>query len=357
MTAIQAVYIRGCEERSTPKPHTVYAIQIQARVRSWQMWRRYSEFDDLHTELTKSTGSPPPHPLPPKHAFSILRSHNSEKLLEERKVGLEAYLRAILASKEDKWRETIAFRDFLGVPVGRQANLPGGGHTKFTLSSWLDEHMDLQARIRDVRADLNKRDAFSDRGDINGSHKANVDAKKKLAGILSTIGNLGNGLRELGMEGMAQGELQRRTDMIARLQDDCETLGKMATVARMSTRGSATIAEMKNPASDTDREALMGSPPKPFARVFGSAPTKPQETEQTRPLDDYGVFQLQKEQMQQQDEQVSQLTSILRRQRHLGEAIGQEINLHIELLQDLDNDVDRVGGKLSTAKGQLNRLG
>src|SRR6266436_6749345 len=72
MTAIQAVYVKGHEERSQPKPHTVYRIEIQASVRSWSMWRRYSEFVDLHTELTKSTSSPPPASLPPKHTFSVL---------------------------------------------------------------------------------------------------------------------------------------------------------------------------------------------------------------------------------------------------------------------------------------------
>ena len=47
--------------------HIVYRIEIQAHVRSWQMWRRCSEFAELHTELVKSTGSPPPAPLPPKN--------------------------------------------------------------------------------------------------------------------------------------------------------------------------------------------------------------------------------------------------------------------------------------------------
>jgi regulator of vacuolar morphogenesis len=363
MTAIQAVYVRGHEERSTPKPHTVYTIEIQANVRSWQMWRRYSEFVDLHTELTKSTGATPPQALPPKHALSILRSHNDQKLLEERRAGLEVYLRSIVSAKDDRWRDSFAFRDFLGVPIGKQSGVQGGPPTKFTMSSWLDEHMELQTRIRDVRADINKRDALADRGDVNGSHQASVDAKKKLAGVLSRIGKLGEGLRELAMGGMIEGELQRRTDMVARLQDDCEKLGKMVTLARMSSKGlgGPPSSADRSPASASDREALLGGTSsglnKPFARVFGSSPAQPKETEQTRPLDDYGVLQLQKEQMEQQDAQLSQLTTILRRQRHLGEAIGQEISSQIELLQDLENDVDKVGGKLTYAKGQMNRLG
>ncbi|KAA1468224.1 Phox-like protein [Dentipellis sp. KUC8613] len=361
MTAIQAVYVRGHEERPEPKPHTVFRIEIQAHVRSWQIWRRYSEFADLHTELSKSAGAPPPAPLPPKHAFAMLRSRNNEALLEERRLGLEAYLRAIVSAREDVWREAFAFRDFLGIPVGKQ---PGGGElggpAQFTSSSWLDEHMDLLARVRDVRADINRRDALSDRGDVGGSHTANVQAQKKLAAALGRAGALAKGLQELGMSGMSEGELQRRADMVSRLQDECEKLGKMVTVARQTSRGLGSSAE-RNPASESDRAALLGDSSgrawnKPVARVFG-APAPPAETDQTRPLDDVGVFQLQQTQMEEQDATLSQLSAILQRQKQLGVAIGSEIAQQNELLDDLSDNVDRVGGELSAAKKQMNRLG
>jgi len=49
--------------------------------------------------------------------------------------------------------------------------------------------------------------------------------------------------------------------------------------------------------------------------------------------------------------------SILQRQKHLGLAINAEVGQHIELLDQLDQDVDRFGNKLSAAKKQMNRLG
>ena len=104
MTAIQAIHIRGWEERLEPKTHVVYRIEIQASVRSWQMWRRYSEFADLHIELTKSTGSTPPAPLPPKNTLTMFRSSTNPTLLEERRAALETYLRAMLAARDDVWR-------------------------------------------------------------------------------------------------------------------------------------------------------------------------------------------------------------------------------------------------------------
>ncbi|KAG2044785.1 Phox homologous domain-containing protein [Suillus americanus] len=362
MTAIQAVYVRGHEERPDPKPHIVYRIEIQAHVRSWQMWRRYSEFVELHTELSKSTCSSPPAPLPPKNSLAILRGpfRDSSSMVEERRAGLETYLRAIISAKDDKWRECYAFRDFLGVPVGRQGTMAEASTSskQFSSSSWLDEHLELQAKIRDIRADINKRDALSDRGDVSASHTANVQAKKKLAETLSRVRTLKQGLQELGMAAMAQGELQRRTDMVARLQDDCEKLGKMVTVTRQASRPAAAPSS-RGPtnvtvAPESDRAALL-SLSKPVTRVFGAK--KPQETEMTRPLDDQGLVQLQNTQLEQQDSQLATLTHILQRQRHLGEAIGAELAVHNELLDELNTDVDRVGGKLISAKKQLNRLG
>ncbi|KIK71064.1 hypothetical protein GYMLUDRAFT_254342 [Collybiopsis luxurians FD-317 M1] len=363
MTAIQSVHISGYQERLEPKAHTVYQIDVRAHVRSWSIWRRYSEFDDLHIELVKGIGSPPPAPLPPKHKYSILRSHNDPALLEERKTGLEAYLRAIISAKEDKWREAYAFKEFLGVPVGRQAGIVGGPPTQFTLTSWLEEYQELQNRLRDVRADINKREALSDQGDVNASHKSNVSAKQKLAGVLSRVGTLGNGLRELAMSGVSEGELQRRTDMVARLQDDCEKLGKMVTVARQANRSNTVpsapfSAASMNPPSTSDREALLG-PTNTFTRVtrvFGQ-PSKPQETDMTRPLDNVGLFGLQQGQIQQQDDQLAQLTTILSRQKQLGNAINAEIGEQITMLDGLSNDVDRVGDKLSKTSRQMHRLG
>ncbi|KAJ7492559.1 S-adenosyl-L-methionine-dependent methyltransferase [Mycena latifolia] len=349
---VVSVLIPRYEERSSPTAHTVYEVRVKANVRDWSLWHRYSEFDDLHTELTKAAHEPPPAPLPPKHSLSLFRSHSDPKLLEERRTGLETYLRAILSAKDDKWRETYAFRQFLGVPIGKQDE---GG--QFTPASWLDEHIDLQARIRDIRADINKRDALSDRGDPNGSHTSNVAAKKKLAGVISRLGKLAAGLQELAMGGMIEGELQRRTDMVARMRDDCEKLGKMVTVARQVNRGlgAAGGPSARTPAPDTDRDALLGGASKPFGRVFGAAP-KPRETEETRPLDDHGLVMLQEAKMQQQDSELSQLTAVIQRQRHLGEAISSEIALQIELLDDLANRVDETSGKIATTNREMGRL-
>jgi len=326
------------------------------------MWRRYSEFDELNTSFIKTVGAPP-YSLPPKHKFSILRSRNDTKLLEERKEGLEQYLRAIISAKDDKWREHLEFREFLGIPIGRQGpTAQNTAPTQFTSAMWLDEHIDVQTRLRDVWADINKRNAFSDLGDVGAAHKTNVTAKAKLAGLLSRIGALGKGLQELALAGMSEGELQRRTDMVARLQDDCEKLSKVVTVARQTSANGAAAGRSAtlNPASETDRESLLGmkATSKPARRVFGASSSgPPQETEVTRPLDNTGLLMLQQTEVKQQDQYLSGLATILQRQRQLGEAINHEIIGQNELLDDLTNNVDQGTAKLLRAGRQMNRLG
>ena len=361
-SAIQAIHIPAYEERTDPSPHTVYRIQITASVREWPMWRRYSEFADLHTELTKSTGSLPPAALPPKHSFSMFRSHSNPTVLEQRREGLETYLRAILRAREDTWRESYAFKQFLGIPIGKNTAIEGrataSSSKNLTLVSWVDEHIELQSSVRDIRADINKRDALSDRGDISGSHQSNVQAKKKLLAAQTRVDALDDGLKAHAMAGMSEGELQRRTEMVARLRDDCDKLTKMVTVARHTSRGIGGTLD-RNPAPDTDRNVLLGKGPATFSkpgRVFGALPP-PRETEETRPLDSNGLLQLQQAKIDDQDANLAQLSAILQRQKHLGLAIDSEIKQHIEMLDQLDQDVDRFGNKLSTAKKQMNRLG
>ena len=62
------------------------------------------------------------------------------------------------------------------------------------------------------------------------------------------------------------------------------------------------------------------------------------DVHRTRPLDDQGLFQLQQAQMDKQDAQLAQLTSILQRQKQLGVAIGNEVGEQIEMLDELGGD-------------------
>jgi len=113
-------------------------------------------------------------------------------------------------------------------------------------------------------------------------------------------------------------------------------------------------------ASDADRAALLGSGPakssaRPVTRVFGQK-AQAQETDQTRPLDDAGLVQLQQVQMDQEDQRLMQLATLLQRQKHLGLAIGAEIEQQNEMLDQLTVDMDQTSAKLGAANKQMRRL-
>lgn len=94
-------------------------------------------------------------------------------------------------------------------------------------------------------------------------------------------------------------------------------------------------------------------PPPARGRVFGK---KPEETDETRPLDDRGVLQLQQQKMGNQDEQLKELSKILQRQRGMGEEIHREIGEQTSMLEDIEHGVDKTGAKMAKAKRQMNKL-
>ncbi|KAE8253509.1 hypothetical protein A4X06_0g1403 [Tilletia controversa] len=140
---IQSISIPRSEARNTPSPpHQVYAITIALPVRSWTIYKRYSDFLTLHTTLLQLVPEcPPPAPFPPKHAakhaFRAVSTlggwlgsggsigkggtgtgTGTVESMEgrERRVGLETYLRAIIASTDPRWRTREEVLDFLEVP-------------------------------------------------------------------------------------------------------------------------------------------------------------------------------------------------------------------------------------------------
>ncbi|KAG8833895.1 hypothetical protein FRC18_002912 [Serendipita sp. 400] len=228
----------------------------------------------------------------------------------------------------------------------------------FSTASWIEEHSELQMLVRNVRASLNKRDSLWDSGDTRDSNAANIQAKRQLADLVDRVGNLAQGLKSLSEAGLSSGELQRRTDMVTRLQDDCEQLNQILAIARNPNRRSnappTSADSMAGPSNQ--RSSLLGGASRPVARVFGAPQPVPEETAETRPLDDRGLVQLQHHKMKEQDSQLDNLSAILQRQMHIGQAISTEIDEQNEILDQMSEDVDRVTGKIKKANNTMSKL-
>lgn len=366
---LQGIYVRSHQERTEPDKHVAYAVEVHSPNRTWTVWRRYSEFEtlikDLEAELTRtasekgketaafassSSSDKLPH-LPPKRAslgsafikpWNGLTGKGDEQFIKDRQHGLETFLRALLGSRGaygEAARESRAFRSFLEIPVATSMSGPGHSTSRgiattasFTSQSWLEEYHALEAVCREIQSALSKRDGLADRGDSTAAHTSNLQAKKQLAALVKRMSSLATSLDDEGLrKTLSEGELRRRTDMVAKLQDRADVLRNLATSTStakgMERRNGGTTNE-----SEASRRYLLGSG-KPVTRVLGARkPTE--ETAQTRTLgrperlkhlrayllirsslftDNSGLLQLQMQQMDDQDDRVTSLTAIIRR--------------------------------------------
>ncbi|KAH9166210.1 hypothetical protein EDB89DRAFT_2130668 [Lactarius sanguifluus] len=118
----------------------------------------------------------------------MLRSPKNEALLEECRAGLEAYLRAIISA-------TGSTR----LPSATFSVCP-----QFMSSTWL-EHMDLQARVRDVQADVIVTSTGAMHSQTGGHGHRAWDER---AGEEARGRALAEGLDVLTLGRMSEGELQ-----------------------------------------------------------------------------------------------------------------------------------------------------
>ena len=80
------------------------------------------------------------------------------------------------------------------------------------------------------------------------------------------------------------------------------------------------------------------------------------ETAETRELDNQGLLQLQKQRIENQDLDVEELRKIVQRQKELGVRINEELEVQDEMLRFVDEDVDRVQGKIDIAKKRVGKI-
>lgn len=371
---------------NTSKPYTLYNITLRLPLRTFVVQKRYSEFaaldGALRAQAPAAAAAAPPAALPAKSWFRSTSS--SPALTEARRRGLEAYLRAIAESPDGAWRDTSAWRAFLNLP-GRSATTAaaaaaagyaskpgaglgdGGGAAGAAATAdptvWLDVLRELKGLLHDARLFLGRRDGATT---AQAQHEAGAGAKRCLVKAGTLLGSLEEGLKGMAEEGrgrgpggkpaaVGEGELRRRRDLLASARVEKEGLEKLSvSLAVKSQGGSASNGVGAAMATQQDKGALFGpGVTRPSGRVLG-APVP--ETDKTRELDNEGVLQLQKQIIKDQDLDVEELAKIVRRQKDMGIAINEELEDQIKMLERVDEDVDRVKGKIDIAKKRIGKI-
>lgn len=343
------------------KPFTLYNVTLRLPLRSFTVEKRYSDFLTLHTGLADQVGSPPPASLPSKSWFS--KTVSNPELTEERRQALEAYLRTINETGDPRWRTTSVWRAFLNLPssfANQTSSAAGALHSVITgpggggapISDpvvWLDCHRNLKSQLQDARLNLTNRDQAST---PQKQHEASAAAKGSLVKAASMITALEEGLQNIqktaegawGGQKLGEGEIRRRKDLIASAKKDKDGLENLLNAMATKSRLDSAVASMQ------DTQNLIGTKPKAGGRVLGK------ETAETRELDNQGVLQLQKQKMAEQDLDVEELRKIVQRQKELGVSINEELEIQNEMLKMVDEDVDRVQGKINIAKRRIGKI-
>ena len=125
-------------------------------------------------------------------------------------------------------------------------------------------------------------------------------------------------------------------------------LDKTIAAASASTRDKAALLSSGASSSFNTNNATKPTPSS--GRVLGK------ETSKTRALDNQGVLQLQQQMMQEQDADVMVLAQAVSRQKELGVAIQEELEVGDKLLEMLGEDVDRVQGKMDVARKRVDKI-
>ncbi len=74
------------------KTHHVYQVYLRIRSEEWNVYRRYRDFHSLHRELRSQESTVAAFDFPPKKTVG----NRSEKVAEERRKRLQAYLRRVV---------------------------------------------------------------------------------------------------------------------------------------------------------------------------------------------------------------------------------------------------------------------
>ncbi|KAL4240888.1 Sorting nexin-29 [Mactra antiquata] len=85
---IPSAFLRG----STSDSHHVYQVYIRIKDEEWNVYKRYKQFNDLHSEMRKK------HPLTGKYEFPPKKSFGKKdaKVVESRRLVLQTYLRTLI---------------------------------------------------------------------------------------------------------------------------------------------------------------------------------------------------------------------------------------------------------------------
>eukprot|EP00761_Pharyngomonas_kirbyi_P014733 gb/GECH01014763.1/.p1 GENE.gb/GECH01014763.1/~~gb/GECH01014763.1/.p1 ORF type:complete len:240 (+),score=71.99 gb/GECH01014763.1/:1-720(+) len=180
---------------------------------------------------------------------------------------------------------------------------------------------------------------------IQGSEGASDASRRQMSSIDKRLSALKDGLKTMEKNEqkfkISRKELDRRHDLLSKQRSKFDQLEKEYRQIRSQGYRS----------SSRQRSSLMGS-----GSGSGSDGGRYQDSARTEQLSDRDLLAQQQETMAHQDQQFDVLGQSVLKQKKVARAIGDELDEHTQLLDEVDVEMDRAHTGVETETRRLNRL-
>ncbi|KAI3639827.1 hypothetical protein MIR68_002141 [Amoeboaphelidium protococcarum] len=396
---IKRLKVKSFEQRvdQKNKPYISYQIEVITETKLWVVWHRYSEFDQLARALSADCGPLSNASLPPKSSILSPFSGTSNRLnqksrdqLERRRVCLDAWLQYIALNKDDpiaiRWRDSERWKDFIGLnqnesngiqqstssSLKRKVDATGDNY-KDDMDDFADALSDIQKTLASLeRQVVDKQENTqgvasslpmsirsyipqlnnSQSGDLQSSmiSKQLNDGRKNLLSIGHRLKQIDYHLQDvtyIEQQKLSDKEVIRRLDVIQNLSRQKDSLLEQVSHIKSLVNNSSTGDQ-----SAERRELLdVSSSYAPSSvRIFGKSAAEIERMD-NRELQDHSV-----QVIASQDQQLDVLLQSIRRQKQVGIAISDELDVQKAMIDELDAGVDRTQARVSGISTQIKKL-
>ncbi|KAI3649863.1 hypothetical protein MP228_005495 [Amoeboaphelidium protococcarum] len=402
---IKRLKVKSFEQRVDykNKPYISYQIEVITETKLWVVWHRYSEFDQLARVLSIDCGPLANASLPPKSSLLSPFSGTSNRLneksrdqLERRRVCLDEWLQYIALDKDDpiatRWRDSERWKDFIGLnwnerygiqqstssSVKRKADATGGDNYRDDMDDFADALNEIQKTLASLERQVAEKQEntqadtqgvvasslpmsirsyipqlnSNQSGDLQQSSmiiKQLNDCRKNLLSIGHRLKQIDYHLQDvtyIEQQKLSDKEVIRRLDVIQNLSRQKDSLLEQVShikslVSNSSRDQSAERRELLDVSSSYAPSSV---------RIFGKSAAEIEKMD-NRDLQDHSV-----QVIVSQDQQLDVLLQSIRRQKHVGIAISDELDVQKAMIDDLDAGVDRTQARVSGISTQIKKL-
>jgi SYP5 family syntaxin len=198
--------------------------------------------------------------------------------------------------------------------------------------AWLKEYEKCKDLTQEIVQNIQERNMNHPDGGPEAS-RITAAARRKLGTLGTSLDQLFKWLDSADAQVLGEQEKFRRRDLLHALKNRREQIQQSI---KRSQQG--------------DRDALLAG------GTTAAQQQRAKETEATAELDNQGLVQLQQQVTQQQDHELEQMEKTVISTKHIALTIGEEVDLHTRLLEELDEDVDVTHTRLRAATKRIRHV-